>query len=139
MMLLMNEIKNKNLNMKTFLFNSMSKWTMVFLLVLGGCYITLIGCEETLGVTPDEVPPVILAASFCDTLQPVRWADTLLVVPRTITTGKFKGKDYWQAMLYSDKRIEPTSFANTYIKHRVVIADTIPIYDTSVFYISRIK
>lgn len=94
--------------------------------------------------TQDNPPVISYAPPPCDTLENVVWGDTLRVVKNTITTGSvrrgiWKGKTYWQAMLYSNNFIEPTRFQNEYIHHRIVIADTVEITNSSIFIVARVK
>lgn len=100
--------------------------------------ITLSTCGKEI-----DPPSELQEAAFfpaCD--RRVIWGDTLRVVKNTISTGTvrtgpYKGKQYWQAMLYSGNYIEPSKFQNTPSTHRVVIADTAKIEYSSLFFISR--
>jgi len=90
--------------------------------------------EDKVGVTN-----VAFAPPPCDSLRNVRYGDTLRVVRGTATSGVFKGKRYWQAMLSSNNLIEPTKFKNNPSTHRIVVADTVEITNSSIFVVARIK
>lgn len=103
-----------------------------------GTVIFSLSCTKE-DVQLDDNSVSIAAAAPCDSLKNVEWGDTLRVVKNTITSGKYKGKTYWQAMLSSNNIIEPTRFQNIPTSQRVVIADTTEIKYTSVFIVARIK
>lgn len=80
----------------------------------------------------------------CDTIVPVAMGAQLKVVPNTVLSGvaskgKFKGKKVWRAELCSDQFLDAFSFINLCTQHRIVIADTAEITESSLFYVSRIK
>lgn len=87
--------------------------------------------------------PIQMSLTPCDSLQNVVWGDTLKVVkgtviPGVVKKGKYKGKKYWFAALYSDALIDPANFVNDPKQH-IVIADTTLITNDSKFIIARIK
>lgn len=112
--------------------------------VMACAVFTLTNCDNDLHNADVTTPTIAYSLPPCDTLENVVWGDTLRVVNKTISTGSvrngpFKGKTYWQAMLYSNNLIAPTRFQNDGIKHRVVIADTTEITYSSIFIIARVK
>lgn len=118
----------------------------LFLLIIGTLFTAslFIFCSKQEDVNP-TVQVFAGMAGPCDSLKNVLWADTLHVVPNTISKtlirrGKpYAGKYCWQAMLSSDGRVDPTNFKNDPLKHRVVIGDTLEITYSDIFIISRIK
>ena len=115
------------------------KTALFYFTVFAGIILLGIHCQKE----PDAQPLTIQAAQSsiapCDSLKPVRWGDTLRVVKNTISSGTYKGQKYWQAMLSSNNRIDPTNFQNSPTSHRIVVADTVEITLSSIFYVSRIK
>lgn len=115
-------------------------------LQISAFYFTVFLMIVFLGITcqkqedPQALSINVAQSSFpCDSLKNVEWGDTLRVVKNTISSGTFKNKKYWQAMLSSNNRIDPTNFQNSATSHRVVIADTTEIKYESIFIVARIK
>ena len=119
----------------------MSKRTKYILLAVAAlAVLILLSCDKSDRALYSQVMPQ--GAVQCDSLYPVEWGDTLKVVKpgyRNISKGVFKGKTYWQAIVYSDQYIEPSKFKNTPTTHRVVVADTLEITEQTLIYITRIK
>jgi len=100
--------------------------------------------DSTQSLAARGLPTIQMSPIPCDSLKNVAFGDTLKVVPNTIFSGpikrgKFKGKTYWQALLSSDNLIPPTNFKNDPTYQRIIIADTTPITNSSIFIVARIK
>lgn len=119
--------------------NHTLKTTIFYFSVFLGIILCGVQCQKEADAQLLSIQAAQSSLAPCDTLRTVRWGDTLRPVKNTITTGTYKGQKYWQAMLSSNNRIPPTNFQNSATSHRIVVADTVEITLSSIFYVSRIK
>lgn len=111
----------------------------LFLTVLAISF-ALVYCtkEEKIAKDVEDIQAISAALPPCDSVYyiPIYSVDTLRVVKNSIKAWTFKGKRYWFALVYASGVVKPFNYQHDPNKERIVICDTFPITDTSLFYVT---
>ena len=117
--------------------------------ILASLVVSMVGClkeapelkvpgPKTMSGRTGEASGPQATGSPCDSIcRPVAWGVPLIVIKPTISSGTYKGVNYWQAKLDAKNYIPPTKYQQGVYPNfeRVTIADTFPIIDTMKFWI----